>query len=87
MGMKSRAKKSEFELFVSYPAKHYPDYDDKIKSALNKLASSSGMSFDSNPTRDMEFFYRTKEGAENGASKIRSLKLKNLTIRVTEIPK
>jgi hypothetical protein len=63
---------TEFRLVVVYPAKYYPALDQKLERAVKGCCAGSGYGFGE---RDMDWYFRTRRGAEGAESRINRLQL------------
>lgn len=77
---KPKKPKYEYVLDVTYPLDRYPTGDDKVIAVLGD-AFDSGMGFSS---RDLTFYYASKEKALQARDKVRALNFPKLCVYVVE---
>jgi hypothetical protein len=71
-----------YTVSVTYPGYDH-SYDDRIAKVVRRSADGHGYCFDG--TRDVTFWFQTKEGAKNAAKRVREMRPKRRGTRVTVI--
>ena len=68
-----KKKAIEYRVYVSYPARFWPDYDEKVEKIAGMYSDGSGMGFGE---RDLAFNYKRKYVAEKLISRLKKSRLK-----------